>query len=113
MDINARLRDENATLREKVRQLEEALNPGISAPAGCHLTPSELAIFRHLCLGEITNRAQLRGLLYADRRAAPCSYNILDVFMSHLRQKIAPHGFAIETIWGRGWKLVRNQAEAS
>ncbi|MBO0142281.1 helix-turn-helix domain-containing protein [Agrobacterium sp. Ap1] len=112
MDVVERLRDENEMLREKLRQLEDVLKPEVNAPEGCHLTPSELLIFRHLSLGRLSSRDNLRSILYSDRVDEPDTYNIIDVFIVSLRKKLRPYGFALETVWGRGWKLVRLQEEA-
>lgn len=112
MDINARLRDENEMLREQLRQLSAILVPEeIDAPEGCHLTRSELALFRHLHNGRIASIDTLLSVLTLDGREIEA--NIIRVHMSRMRRKLSPHGFNIECVWGQGWRLVQPSVEAA
>ena len=113
MEALARLREENEILQERVRQLEDALMPKVNPPDGCHLSPSELAIYRHLHLGRVASREQLNFLLYSHRRDEPESFHIVDVFVARLRRKLVSHGITIENVWGQGWKMVRHQVEVA
>lgn len=106
---NRRLRDENATLRETIRQFEEERMREASAPLPegvPDLTPQEEAVFRTLLrTSGVVPRERLYQALYggeADRFP-----RIIDTHLSHLRRKLAPAGYSFVTSRGRGWRMVK------
>ena len=102
-----RLRDENETLRERVRQLEEAL-AGSGEPQGPLeklLTNSQLKLFRALVKREMVSLEAAFALLYLADGKDTRDSNTIRVFVYQLRRKLARFGIEIELVWGRGYKL--------
>ena len=106
------LLEERDTLREHVRQLEEALEdalaPTLALPDAWRLTTTEE---RFLCAIRAVGPNILhreRGLLalYGMWDDMP-DQKIIDVWLSKLRKKLreAQAQITIETIWGRGWRM--------
>lgn len=93
-------------LRERVRQLEDALAPGgFDPPIEWSLTPKEAAMLSHLTTREIASKESLYGVLYSGSLEQP-DIKIIDVFICKLRKKLSPHGVEVKTVWGRGYSLV-------
>ncbi|GJE37819.1 helix-turn-helix domain-containing protein [Methylobacterium persicinum] len=102
------LRDENDTLRERIRQLEEALIHPVLPPLSWGLSPKQSLILQAI-------RAASPGYLHLDRAMiilygmsdeAPCK-RVLYVFMAHTRRKLERAGvpLVIEAVAFRGWRL--------
>ena len=75
------------------------------------LTRAEQAILSRLmrAQGAVVTREQLYDALYSGR--AECDWpepKIIDVFVCKLRRKLSQLGqcAGIETVWGRGWRIV-------
>lgn len=99
------LQREIAILRERVRQLEEALVPAsIAVPLEFGLTGAEARVFAHLASRDVATKQSLMLALYGDRPDEP-EIKIVDVFVCKLRKKVARFGVNIETIWGQGYRL--------
>lgn len=102
MDIQA-LRDENDTLRERIRQLEEELGFVHKTPSIFGLTPSEGKFFNALTKRPQVTRSAAMSVLYGnDYSIDP---RIADVLICKMRKKLRPYGINIITIWGVGWKM--------
>ena len=104
---NIALRAEVEVLRETVRQFIEAGKAIERLPAGTpNLTPQEETVFRALLRSDgVVSRERLYTALYGG--ASDAYERIIDVILSHLRKKLGPVGYKLETSWGRGWKLIR------
>lgn len=102
----ARLAADNDELREQVRVLRAELRPapGWEPPAELHLTPREATIVAALVARERCTREALMIGLYSD---CPDGRDpkILDVFICHIRRKLAPFGLTIETVYGAGYQM--------
>lgn len=99
----AHLRQELDEKDCKIRYLEELmLQPDVELRNHWHLTETEDKILRILLSGGIKSRTTFMTLVYDFREPGD---RVLDVFIAHLRQKLAPDGIEIRTIWGRGYRI--------
>lgn len=97
------LRDENETLRERIRQLEGELGFIHAVPSALGLTPTEGKLFTALTKRPQVTRSAAMAVLYgSDYSIDP---RIADVLICKIRKKIRSHGISIITIWGVGWKM--------
>lgn len=105
-DYVASIERENDELRERVAALEGQLGMLFDAPLVLELTGQEARIFGMLLRRDVlTKDAAMLGLYghrNADEEAEP---KIIDVFICKMRKKLTPFGIAIETIWGRGYRM--------
>lgn len=93
-------------LRERIRQLENALvPPSIIVPIEYRLTGSEARMFAHLASRDFATKDGLMLAMYSDRPDEAPEPKIVDVFICRMRKKIARFGVEIETIWGKGFAL--------
>lgn len=105
-DLVALLQEEVSTLRERVRQLEQALAPdSIAVPLEWCLTAAEASVYRCLAARPWASKATLMVALYSDRADDGPDQKIVDVFICKLRKKLRPFGVGIATIWGQGYAL--------
>jgi DNA-binding response OmpR family regulator len=111
LEQNKRLREENEELRETVRQLRERLPEQLPADVP-YLSAKEESVFRALLTRRVTVS---RDVIYADLYGLDCEVlpHIVDVFISHLRRKLAGTRYSIETVHSRGWRLAIAQALAA
>jgi len=107
-DLVQRQNNEIAMLRERVRQLEEALAPAaVTVPLEWALTAAEARVFAHLTTREIASKQSIMAALYSLRPDLDePEIKIVDVFICKMRKKIAPFGVKIVTVWGQGYALV-------
>lgn len=114
-EATARLQDECDELRERVRQLEEALTPTILLPRAWRLTRMEGRMLRLLRAGggNVVHHERAMIALYGMWDEAP-QQKILDVLICKCRRKLmeAQARITIETIWGRGWRLTLPSIDA-
>jgi DNA-binding response OmpR family regulator len=107
-DFEARMRlleDENTTLRDRVEHLEEALGMAAEFPLHFGLTGQESICLGVLLKNKAPRKATFMTALYSDRIEDEVKEKIVDVFICKMRKKLAPHGVAIETMWGEGYFL--------
>lgn len=104
---SAEVFEENLALREENAWLKgEAAAGAPESPLFVRLAPLEARIFNLLMRRERLRRAALYDILYAVRPDADQpSFKGIDVVMAHLRRKLRPHGVAIITEWGSGWRM--------
>lgn len=108
-----RLRVENETLREQVRQLKRQLvDGGKNAPLSWGLTEVERRLYAHMTSRELVTRESCMAVLYG-HMIAPPDPKIIDVWLCKLRKKLARQGVEIVTHWGIGWSLPQNGARAA
>ncbi|RVC45469.1 winged helix family transcriptional regulator [Mesorhizobium sp. M4A.F.Ca.ET.090.04.2.1] len=109
-DLIARLRADNATLREQVRQLEETLAPSSTAvPDDWGLTTKERRVYACLASRREATRAAIRQALHSDWHSDPPTENAVHVYISKLRKKLTPFGIAIITVWAEGYRLTERR----
>lgn len=105
--LNA-LRDENETLREQIRQYQEALAPRALLPKSWRLTGKQETLLRALrAVGpNVLHHERAMLALYDMWEDAP-DQKILDIMICHIRRKLmeAQAQIRIETVWGRGWRM--------
>ncbi len=58
-------------------------------------------------MGQTVTKNALMDALYFDRPDDAPESKIIDVFICKIRKKIAHTGYAIKTVWGQGYKLVK------
>lgn len=110
--MNMTLQEEVDYLRERVRQLEEILYKPVEESLGMGLTPQEERLVSHLIRrapGYVTKDA-LMTVLYDDADEEP-QIKIIDVFICKIRKKLVGHGWHIETVWGRGYRILEGEDE--
>lgn len=95
------------TLRERVRQLLDALAPpDVIVPIEWSLTSSEARVFSHLTTRDVATKASIMAALYSDKiDGEDVEPKIVDVFVCKLRRKVAKFGVEIATVWGQGYSL--------
>lgn len=103
--IEARLRDENETLREENQQLRDVLRPEIKVPTAWKLTGSEATILGVMVKRELATRTAIIAALYSDRADDAPDPKIIDVFVCRLRRKLKADGAVITSHAGQGYSL--------
>lgn len=105
-ELEWRQEQEIQLLRERVRQLEEALAPStITVPLEWRLTGSEARVFAHLTTRHVATKQSIMMALYSDRANEDPEMKIVDVFICKMRKKLTPFGIVIATVWGQGYAL--------
>lgn len=104
MNDNSRLRIENEELRERVRQLEEALCPPLEAPGHLGLSATQARMFSALLARESVSNDALALCVFGPSNGAVAPETIR-VHISRLRKKIDPYGYRIRSIHYLGYRL--------
>lgn len=102
------LREENAYLKETIRQMRASMAPEtLVLPAGCQrLTPAERRLLAALVERDVVTREYAQHVLYADKPEADFpGTDVVGVFICRLRRKIAAAGATIAGIYGVGWQM--------
>lgn len=85
--------------------------PGIVAqlpePLAVWPTKSERTVLDSLMDGRVHSWRTLATDLHEWREPPPGAHDTVSVLIHKLRKKLAP-GWEIQTVWGRGWKLIRS-----
>lgn len=108
MDAAARiegLEAENERLRVRIADLEAAMGMDFVAPLEWGLTGAQTRVFGVLMAREVATKDALMAGIYADVTRDAAEAKIVDVFVCHIRRKLKPFGFSVETLWGRGYFL--------
>lgn len=85
-------------------------------PWGATLTAQEarLVVTLKAAAGRVVSKDHLLAQLYQARPNEIPEIKIIDVFVCKARKKLAGSPFTIETVWGKGYRLVDSaRAEAS
>lgn len=104
-DYVLKLEAENEELREKLRALEEMLGVRIETPLVLQLTGQEAKMFGILLKRDLVTKEQAMVVLYGERPECEVEIKIVDVFVCKMRKKLKGFDIAIETIWGRGYRM--------
>jgi two-component system, cell cycle response regulator CtrA len=99
------LRNENAALRERIRQLENILVPTIDVPIEFGLTATETRVFAHLLTRSLVSKRALHTAAYGHLIDEAPDESVLESHISKLRRKLRPHGFQIENERFAGYRL--------
>jgi DNA-binding response OmpR family regulator len=59
----------------------------------------------HSHLAKVHSKDQLLSDLYWRETDEP-DIKIIDIYVHHIRRKLAPLGVTIQTVWGRGYRLL-------
>lgn len=95
----------SADLKEELTALQAKFSATESpAPAAWKLTAHEERVFSVLLAVDTATRDAVGVAL------ARAPTRTVDVFVSRIRKKISPHGLEIETVRGKGWRLVSREA---
>lgn len=72
------------------------------------LTKKECRVMDSLMarIGQVVTPGPMMDAVYFDNPDV-ANDSILKVFVSHIRKKLKPSNYVIETIWGRGYRLTR------
>lgn len=108
MDQIARLTEENLNLRDALR----ASNKEFRIPTSWKLTACEETILRTMLVRDVAAKQTVYHALYGDRIDGGPDPKIIDVWVCKMRPKLKPYGLVIETVWGRGHRLVDRQSWA-
>lgn len=96
----------NEELQEQVRQLTSLIKVETLYPEELGLTRSERAIVNALLRRQWCSHDQLYYATYGDRQDVDLPLpQIIAVFTVRIRRKFKPHGIAIETVWGEGYRM--------
>ncbi|NEI60939.1 winged helix-turn-helix domain-containing protein [Rhizobium leguminosarum] len=114
-ELVAILKEENATLRERIRQLETLLTPeDVDVPLEWQLANAERRIFSALTRLDVVSKEMLYQALYSDRldldREPDC--NAVESHVSKLRKKLRPFGVVIISKRFTGYSLMNRQQYA-
>lgn len=105
----ATLLDEVEILRERVRQLEEALYGSASRMEEYQhrlgLTVMQSRLLGALMAREVVGKEALMIALYGDRKQDWPDDKTIDIHAFNLRRKLAVHGVEIRTVRGIGYVL--------
>lgn len=108
----ATLEEENDTLREQVRQLEQiAYNTEWVCPVELCLTPTEARLVAALMTRELCTTEHLHLATSRDGLEAETDRKIVDVFVCKARKKLEPFGIKIHTHWGLGYSMSQTDIE--
>jgi DNA-binding response OmpR family regulator len=91
-------------LEARVAGLEQQIGLALQPPTVFDLTRKETAILGVLLANRHPRRETFMVALYSDRPNPPHS-KIIDVYISHLRRKLAPLGIQIDTRFGEGFEI--------
>jgi DNA-binding response OmpR family regulator len=107
MDYVASLRRTIAAQEEKIAYLEGLLAASAEFPI-LGLSPSQAIILNLLARREQVTKAQFMHALYGERNEDETPpREILAVFISRMRTKLANHGIFIHNVRGVGFKMPR------
>jgi len=75
------------------------------------LTRQEFGVFEALWTARprTLSKEQLAAALYSLLPGDEPEIRIIDVFVCKIRKKVVPLGFEIETVWGRGYRIVNQK----
>lgn len=108
------LEAENEALRDKILRMEEGLGMRLEVPPLFGLTGQEAKVFGILLKRELVTKQQALDALYGDRpESDEAEIKIVDVFVCKLRKKLKPFGVAVETVWGRGYRMSAESKNAA
>jgi two-component system cell cycle response regulator CtrA len=105
-DLVHALRDENASLRERIRQLEDQLVPSIDIPVEWRLTATEQRLFAHLASRKISTKSSLHAAAYGHLLGDPPPDAVIESHLSKMRRKLRPHGYQIRNERFAGYRLI-------
>lgn len=93
-------------LRYRVAELESALGvrPDYVFNRAFKMTPLECSILGLFMKKEVVTREAFFAALYSDTPNTPCGH-ILNVKITHMRKKLAPHGITINNSFAHGWYI--------
>lgn len=116
MDHQARIEvldQELAAAHVRIRELEDALGVNYPAPLSFGLTPKQARVLGVLMKRNVATKetivAALYGHISCDREIP--GQKIVDVFICHMRKKLATFGIQIKTVWGDGYALSNGDKE--
>ncbi len=102
-ELVATLTEENETLREKLRLLEQSQGLTLETPLVFRLTGQEARLFAVLLRRDLVTKELAMMTLYPTNENV--EDKIIDVFICKIRKKLKPFGIVVETVWGRGYRL--------
>lgn len=107
-DLIRRLREENETLREHVRQLEEAIVPAIPLPRSWRLTAHQgrLLCAIRAAAPHIFSRERAVLVIYGSSEDHP-TWRVMDAQVCYARRSLkrADAPITFETVPGVGWRM--------
>lgn len=99
-----------AELEELVAQLE-GVPTQAPTPLEWGLTAHEARVIGVLLTRELATKEAIMAALYSGRAVDAAEPKIVDVFVCKARKKLAPFGIEIETVWGQGYRIRREQRD--
>lgn len=103
--------EDMGTLRERLRQLEEALGQRLKFNGAIHFTPREEQVLGVLIARPVAFKEAIYTTVFG-MELNPPDPKILDVFICKIRRKFREHARSIgaspidiESMWGRGYRL--------
>lgn len=102
--------DRCAELEERLVQVTEAFNPPVKFDRLLRLTDTEGEMLALLLRRPHWTKAALYTVMYG-MRLDPPEEKIIDVYICKIRAKVKRHGIKIDTVWGDGWRVDRDNRE--
>lgn len=97
------LEAENANLRDLL-----TVSPDTDFIRACRaalrLTPSSAKVLQIMMFGRRTSKLAILHAYY-DGNEGDRDTKLIDVQVCHVRKALKPHGVAIETVWGDGYRI--------
>jgi two-component system cell cycle response regulator CtrA len=104
-DLLAQALIEIDVLKERIRELEDALAPAIDVPVEYGLTATEMRIFAHLVARPLATKRSLQLAAYGHWIDEMPAENIVESHISKMRHKIKRFGFTVECERFAGYRL--------
>lgn len=104
-----------AELRERLAAAPiDAMMLALADATDGKITPAEASILSLLLTQDVCSKSALYHC-YAHRKEDVVNSDmpdlkVIDVYICRLRKKLAPLGLTIETIWGQGYRIPRENA---
>ena len=92
-------------LREKLSALESVFEQRCATPVEWGLSPYQKRLFGALLANRIATRDQLIQAITWDRGDCDVDLETIQVLLSRMRSKLAPHGVKITSIYGVGYSM--------
>lgn len=99
------LREQNETLKERIRQLEQALGYEMDTPPKWEMTRGEAIIFSSLIVKGFCSYNCLQIALHFDQWREIPDKTSVHAMMWRVRRKIRGDGLEIESVPGRGYRI--------
>lgn len=97
---------ENASLRDRIQVLEDALSTAPTLPPILGLSRAEAAVLGAIeATTETASKDRIMAALYSTSPEDPPGEKIVDVYVCKVRKKLKRWGIEVQTQWGAGYYM--------